>query len=81
MNRSKFLKRIGLGIVAIPLAPKIAAELAENLPVEETVETEGYYPPMREMSIHKELYKRYGDRPIQEVIEIYHETGNLIYRK
>ena len=97
MKRSEFLKRLGLGIVAIPLAPKIAAEVAESLPTEEIlpgkiVHLDGgidfldlndtpkeYYPPMRESTIHEELYKRYGGRDIREVMEIYRETGDLIY--
>lgn len=93
MKRSEFLKRLGLGVVAIPLVPKIAAEIAENLPISETniahsppdwaesyqMFPEEYYPPMREISIHEKLYKRYGGVDIKGVMEMYRETGNLIY--
>lgn len=46
MKRSEFLKRLGLGIVAIPLVPKITTEAGELL---DMGKEEGFeYPPMRD---------------------------------
>lgn len=75
MKRSEFLKRLGLGIVAIPLVPKIAAEVAET--VQEAIlkkEANDY-----NLGHCRELYRRYGEKDINEVMDIYRETGDLIY--
>jgi hypothetical protein len=71
MNRSDFLKRLGLVAVAIPLAPKIATEAAELL---DMGKEEGFeYPDF------DEVHRRWGNRSAQEFIEVFQETGNLMY--
>jgi len=77
MKRSEFLKRMGLGIVAIPLAPKAVAEAVETIQkAVEQEEAKEYH-----LGHCRELYKRYGEKDIQEVMDIYRETGDLVYYK
>ena len=75
MKRSEFLKRLGLGIVAIPLIPKVAAEVADMIKDEAVTKV-----PLPDDYVETdELYRRYGDKDINEVMEIYRDTGDLIY--
>jgi len=75
MKRSEFLKRLGLGVVAIPLVPKVITEVAEVVQTAvEKGESKEYH-----LKHCKELYKRYGDKGLEDVMEIYRDTGNLVY--
>ena len=63
MKRSEFLKRLGLGIAAIPFAKQVAGAVTEVMNDEAGVMPD----PTPE---------KWG---VEETMEIFHETGDLVY--
>jgi len=73
MERRSFIKVAGTIVIGVPFAKKILTE--EPPGVYDGVV--GVNPLDRDGMI---LYRAYGDRDIAEVIRIYKETGDLVYR-
>jgi hypothetical protein len=71
MNRLSFLKKLGIGAVAIAIAPKAVAEMSKK---EEII-----YPRLKDgVTIDTELLpiKRYD---AEEIMKIWRQTGDLVY--
>jgi hypothetical protein len=62
MKRSEFLKRLGIGMIAIPMGPKILAEIKEmKLPqVEEKLPLPDDYVEIGKPDIHDEMLRKFG---------------------
>lgn len=70
MKRSEFLKRLGLGIAAIPLAPQFIAATKDSFDGAKAKTL---------LDDEAGVFPRYVDPQPQEIIDIYHETGDLLY--
>ena len=75
MKRSEFLKRLSLGLTAIPLAPAIVAEVIA------TVKEEATLPLPDDYVESEQLVEAMKDPTysLEKCREIYKETGNLLY--
>jgi hypothetical protein len=71
MNRLSFLKKLGIGAVAVAVAPKVIAEIKET-PIPSNY-YEGLIPYIRRTAPPSTITP-------EEIIKIWKQTGDLVYK-
>ena len=83
MKRADFLKRLGIGLGAVVVAPMVLAEMPakdDDIPNEIKKElTEAFNNTPAEVKLMSILDYKQSHLTIEEIMDIYHQTGMLIY--
>ena len=78
MNRKQFLKRLGIGAVAVVVAPKVIAETPEKKFVVRYLDAK--IGPLTWEDEEGQTYKPWHQPSPEEIIQIWKQTGDLILK-